>query len=1046
MKSQAIGELQLRTDSRMHGRVPVDSRRVAGIAMSQGRGAVLCLLGLLAIVAGMALNPQSVIAGAVRSNPGFESNLIPRNDDGSTNSAVPLGFTVNFFGLEFSEAFINNNGNITFGDSLATFTPEGLVASPLRIIAPFWGDVDTRASGSELVKYGQDVVDGRPAFGVNWVNVGYFGNHDDKLNSFQLVLIERSDIGPGNFDIEFNYDRIEWETGDASGGSGGLGGTSASAGYSNGSGKPEDSFEILGSRQNGVFLDSSRFGLIRRRLNSEVRGRLVFFVRDGAVECTFSVLSIDEPFPWQGGEGAVQVAAPFDCEWTITNNSTFVAIEGESTRNGSANVLYTVAENRGPARSATITVAGEVILVLQDGLQTIRANPVVVNLSTLDGVFPSRAVLRVEAIEEPVTWVASIRMTDGSSAYDLRLSPNSGVATLLDPSLLTIDLDTGIRPPTPAVAEITLTDVQFNLSIKVPVILGWSEVGPRLRVSQSSVVFQAVQGGGTPSPQTLSVMNAGEGALGWSIPAEAVNAATWLNVSALSGTALAGPFGISTTQLSVNPSGLGSGTYQTLLPIHSAEPLDQPQLVSVTLQVAESDSEAFAALSPRGMVFQGLPGGLLPVASQRLEVNNLGAAPLTYQITPGTADGVDWLQVSSRGGVANAGTTGVDVSVDTENLSPGIFRGGLDVTFSDDEVQHVQVLLVVESESGNAFRQTSPCVASGLEMVPTTMGNGAVFTSSYPVPLLTRLVDTCGDAINDATVLVDIDSDTIRLEALGSGLYSAMWTPGLSITSLEVTYSALHPAYGLNQSTFDISITDPAGPLTLPGVRTDGVLEAAGFSPGWPLAPGGIVSIFGSGLAAEDNVATTLPLPRELGGVRVRVGDEYAPLFYAGPTQINAQVPYSARPGESISIVVEANGQFSAPQSFLVLPVRPGIFLANGTIAALDGESRVITSANPARIGGVLQIFAAGLEQTSPPAETGAAAPASSTLGFPLEVSIGGENVPVTYQGLAPGLVGVYQINVLLPGSIPVGDEVPVVITQNGMTSNPNSRVIIPVR
>ena len=200
-----------------------------GLSLPQSRSRVAYALALLLSILMGGISAAQ--AQAVRSNPGFTAASIPRNDDGSTDTAIDLGFDVNFFGANFRTAFVNNNGNITFGGPLSTFTPEGLVASPLRIIAPFWADVDTRASRSALVTYGRDIVDGRPAFGANWVNVGYFGTHDDKLNSFQLVLIDRSDIAPGDFDVEFNYDRIEWETGDASGGSGGLGGTPPPAGH-----------------------------------------------------------------------------------------------------------------------------------------------------------------------------------------------------------------------------------------------------------------------------------------------------------------------------------------------------------------------------------------------------------------------------------------------------------------------------------------------------------------------------------------------------------------------------------------------------------------------------------------------------------------------------------------------------------------------------------------------------------------------------------------------------------------------------------------------
>ena len=104
-----------------------------------------------------------------------------------------------------------------------------------------------------MVRYGPGTVDGHNAFGVNWVNVGYFFKHDDKLNSFQLVLIDRSDRHPGDADIEFNYGTVRWETGDWSGGTNGLGGVSARVGYSNGTGNPGTYYELSGSGVPGSF-------------------------------------------------------------------------------------------------------------------------------------------------------------------------------------------------------------------------------------------------------------------------------------------------------------------------------------------------------------------------------------------------------------------------------------------------------------------------------------------------------------------------------------------------------------------------------------------------------------------------------------------------------------------------------------------------------------------------------------------------------------------------------------------------------------------------
>lgn len=234
----------------------------------------------LAVTAALAVGGTTASAAAVR--PGFNGTVLPANDDGSTGQ-VTVGFWLNFFGAQYSKLYVNNNGNLTFDGPLSTYTPAPIASAGIKIIAPFWGDVDTRNTGSDVVRYsfGTGVVNGRNAFGVNYVNVGYYQVKANKLNSFQVVLIDRSDIGFGDFDIEYNYDKVQWETGDASGGSGGVGGRSARVGYANGS---SATLELGGSGTNGAFLDSNLgTGLIYNSLNSGVPGRYIFEVRNGGV-------------------------------------------------------------------------------------------------------------------------------------------------------------------------------------------------------------------------------------------------------------------------------------------------------------------------------------------------------------------------------------------------------------------------------------------------------------------------------------------------------------------------------------------------------------------------------------------------------------------------------------------------------------------------------------------------------------------------------------------------------------------------------------------
>jgi hypothetical protein len=270
---------------------------------------------------------------------GFDASNLPANDDGST-AAVPLGFNINFFGQNFAQTFVNNNGNITFTGPLATFTPFNLLSTATPIIAPFFADVDTRMGN--IVTYGPGTVGGETAFGVNWPGVRHFSalGANDGLpeNIFQLVLINRSDVGVGDFDVEFNYASILWEAGTASGSDDmGLGGSSARAGLSNG---VDFALELPGSAINGAFLDSGpgATSLVQNSLNSVNDGRYIFFFRDGA---------LGEAAP-SGGSGL---------EMTIVNGSDIGNMEiigNTIDGNGAHGVDITVQDSMLPTASTTI--------------------------------------------------------------------------------------------------------------------------------------------------------------------------------------------------------------------------------------------------------------------------------------------------------------------------------------------------------------------------------------------------------------------------------------------------------------------------------------------------------------------------------------------------------------------------------------------------------------------------------------------------------------------------------------------------------------------
>lgn len=155
-----------------------------------------------------------------------------RNDDWSTISiGIPFNFC--FYGTPYNSLFINNNGNISFGSAYSTFTSNPFPDASFSMVAPFWGDVDTRnlASGIVYYKAFPDYIV------VQWDSVGYFDQYADKLNTFQAVLSNGiSTIIPDANNVSFCYKDMQWTTGDASGGSGGFGGTPATVGANKGDG------------------------------------------------------------------------------------------------------------------------------------------------------------------------------------------------------------------------------------------------------------------------------------------------------------------------------------------------------------------------------------------------------------------------------------------------------------------------------------------------------------------------------------------------------------------------------------------------------------------------------------------------------------------------------------------------------------------------------------------------------------------------------------------------------------------------------------------
>ena len=227
-----------------------------------------------------------------------------------------------------------------------------------------------------------------------------------------------------------------------------------------------------------------------------------------------------------------------------------------------------------------------------------------------------------------------------------------------------------------------------------------------------------------------------------------------------------------------------------------------------------------------------------------------------------------------------------------------------------------------------------------------------------------------------------------------------------------------------------LRVTADGSRLTVEAIGTDGKafdtmsLTQPQLAPGTPMvngasftaqvAPGGLVSIFGQGLAARTGQAASVPLPTDLAGTTVSLNGIQLPLIYASPSQINAQLPVGVD-GNGTLRVTTASG--FAESAVTVSRTAPAIF-SNGVLHANYAQ---VNAAAPARGGESLILYLTGLGQVDGPIASGSAAPVTPLLrvAVPVEVAIGDVTIPASFAGLSPGFVGLYQVNVVVPMDLP---------------------------
>jgi uncharacterized protein (TIGR03437 family) len=256
-------------------------------------------------------------------------------------------------------------------------------------------------------------------------------------------------------------------------------------------------------------------------------------------------------------------------------------------------------------------------------------------------------------------------------------------------------------------------------------------------------------------------------------------------------------------------------------------------------------------------------------------------------------------------------------------------------------------------------------------------------------------------------------------------------------------------AYALTASGLTIIPLDVMNPAERPAINPGGTVSLSSYVPAF--APGALVSVFGRNLGGADTFSRT-PLPTVLGGTCVTLNNQPLPLFMTSAGQINAQIPHELAPGRYPLVIRAVEKKLAAaPQTLTVARYAHAIFADPDTkrAAIFHQDGRAVTRDHPAKRDEPLVMYATGLGGTTGGrVVTGTPAPAEPLAEVTdLKVFFGDvryrqAEVIVDWAGLTPGYVGLYQINLRVPGDHMRGAELPVTLRIGGVDSQTSGPVV----
>ena len=430
---------------------------------------------------------------------------------------------------------------------------------------------------------------------------------------------------------------------------------------------------------------------------------------------------------------------------------------------------------------------------------------------------------------------------------------------------------------------------------------------------------------------------------------------------------------------------------------------------------------------------------------------NSGGSTVT-SVSPGSASlAVNGsLKVTATVAAAGGGATptgSISLANDTQVFANGTLASGAAVftLYGSQFAAGVNNLAVVYSGDAS-YNGSSATLAIN---VTAPSAGSAVIPVIAPNPVYQLPPDADGNTFRFAITLSETAGTATTLtgftiDGAAQTLSKSFQSPAIPANGSISTSIAIAPSVP-STHTYGFSGTDASGfqwhqeaMASFYGPRIPAIAAVSNAASGDPLGvtPGSIAAVYGLNLAGSTLVASSVPLPMDLGGVTATVNGIPAPLYFVSPAQVNLQIPYEATGGQAVVSVryngyesISASGPVGAPVN--LFPTGPGIFV--------DGGGNLVPFSSGAR-GQILTLFVTGYGAVTPKIATGAA-PAAGTpltqLPTPSEtisLTVGGQSAPISFAGIPSGLVGAMQVNFQVPNNAPLGPQ-PVVITVGGRLS-----------